>query len=110
MPAQQSFEFAVGLPLVAFELAQISGIEPAQAFEYSGPLLETRGGRIVGKAERRQDRGEQRRKELGVALVNVPAGRHKAFVGLRLWQCRAVQRRDALDGQFDDAEAERKKA
>src|SRR5580704_13162404 len=110
MTAQKRLELAVGPPLVAFELAQIGGIEAAQAFEYFGPLLETRGGRIVGKAERRQDGGEQRRQQLGVALVNVPAGRHKAFVGLRLWQCRAVQRRDTLDGQFDDAEAERKKA
>src|SRR5580704_9028195 len=110
MTAQKRLELAVGPPLVAFELAQIGGIEAAQAFEYFGPLLETRGGRIVGKAARRQDRGEQRREELGVALVNVPAGRHKAFVSLRLWQCRAVQRREALSGQFDDAEAERKEA
>src|SRR6202035_5760150 len=45
--AQQRLQFAVGPPLVPFELAQISGVEAAQAFEYFGPLLETRRGGIV---------------------------------------------------------------
>src|ERR1700676_4155918 len=44
MPAQERLECAVGPPLVAFELAQIGGIEAAQAFEYSGPLPVTRRG------------------------------------------------------------------